>query len=352
MSGPASSPEAGATVRSEGLAARGRPHSVEAQARYAAGRVALAPLVVRSGLGQATLAGSVPVLADAGEWDLRGEVAALDLAPVLALAGLEGEGPASGTLRVEGPRDAPRARTDLDARVVLDEAGRATGEAIAVTLAASSEGDRVEVERLTAEVAGGRIEGSGRFDAATRALGAKATATGLAWARLPLLPESLRRLGGTLAADGRARGHDRGAHPARRTRRWATRPSTARRCPRSPSTRARTATARARGAGPADAAFLKGAGQLEGDWPVRLEIDVAGLPAQALLDAVTARRQPDATLEARERSSSTSRCATPGDSATPGRASPRAAACGASSGAPSPSGSRAPPRRRTSPACA
>ena len=84
---------------------------------------------------------------------------------------------------------------------MLDGEGGKAGEPIALTLAASSEGDRVEVERLTAEVAGGRIEGSGRFDAATRALGAKATATGLAWARLPLLPESLRRLGGTLAAE-------------------------------------------------------------------------------------------------------------------------------------------------------
>ena len=109
----------------------------------------------------------------------------------------------------------------------------------------------MEVERLTAETAGGRVEGSGRFDAATRALEAKASATGLAWARLPLLPASLRRLGGTLAADVSLGGTTSAPVRARRTRRWATRPSTARRCPRSPSTRARTAGGSSSGAGPA-----------------------------------------------------------------------------------------------------
>ncbi len=198
-----------------------------------------------------TLAGSVPVLADAGEWDLRGEVEALELAPALALAGIEGGGPVTGTLRVEGPREAPRARADLDARVVLDEGAGKAGEPIAVALAASSEGGRVVVERLAAEVAGGRVEGSGRFDAATRALEAKATATGLDWARLPLLPAAAAPPRRHAGRRGLARGHDRGARPARRTRRWARRPSTARRCPRSPSTRARTGDGSSSRGGPA-----------------------------------------------------------------------------------------------------
>ena len=297
VAGAASSLEHGGTLRSEGLAVHGRLHSVEAQARYAAGRLELAPLVVRSGLGQATLAGSVPVLADAGEWDLRGEIESLDLAPLLALAGIEGDGPASGTLRIGGPRDAPRARTDLDARFVLAEEGRTSGEPVAVTLAASSDGGRVEVERLTAEIAGGRIEGSGRYDAGTRAIEAKARASGLAWARLPLLPPSLRRLGSTLGADvslgGTTEAPSGEAHATlgEATLDGAPLPVLA-------------FDARADGkkieiggrAG--EAAFLKGTGQLESDWPARLEIDVARLPAQALLDAVTAGRLPDATLEA------------------------------------------------------
>ncbi len=244
-----------------------------------------------------TLAGSVPVLADAGEWDLRGEVEALELAPALALAGIAGGGPVTGTLRVEGPREAPRARADLDARVALDEGAGKAGEPIAVALAASSEGGRVAVERLAAEVAGGRVEGSGRFDAATRALEAKAAATGLDWARLPLLPESLRRLGGTLAAEVSLGGTTEApSGEAHATLGDAT-------LDRAPlpalAFDARTDGRRLELEGRSgDAAFLKGAGEIQGDWPVRLEIDVARLPAQALLDALTAGRLPDATIEA------------------------------------------------------
>jgi outer membrane protein assembly factor BamA/autotransporter translocation and assembly factor TamB len=297
ISGSVSSPEPSATVRSEDLAARGRPHSVEAQARYAAGRLELEPLTVRSGLGQATLAGSVPVFADAGEWDLRGEVESLDLAPALALAGLEGACPATGTLRIEGPRDAPRARAALEGRVVLDGDGGAAGEPIAITLAASSEGESVAVERLTAETASGRVEGSGRFDAATRAIEAKASATGLDWARLPRLPEALRRLGGTLSAEVSLGGTTSApAGQAHATLGEATLDG-------SPLP-ALTLDARADGrrielAGRAgDAAFLKGAGDLDGDWPVRFEIDAGALPAQALLDAFPAAREYEATLAA------------------------------------------------------
>ena len=296
LSGPVSSLEHRGTLRTEDLAVHGRPHSLEAQARYAASRLELAPLVIRSGLGQATLAGSVPVLADAGEWDLRGEVESLDLAPVLALVGLDGDGPATGTLRVEGPRDAPRGRMALDARVVLDEAGGAAGEPIAVALAASSDGGRVEVERVTAETASGRIEGSGRYDAETHGLEAKARASGLAWARLPLLPASLRRLGGTLAADvslsGTTEAPSGEAHATLGEAILDGSPLPAL------AFDARADGKRLEIGGRAgEAAFLKGAGELEGDWPARLEIDVAGLPAQALLEAVTAGRLPDATLE-------------------------------------------------------
>ena len=298
LAGPVSSPEHEGTLRADDLAVHGHPHSLEARGRYAAGRLGLAPLLVRSGFGQATLTGSVPVLADAGEWDLRGEIEALDLAPALALAGLEGEGPATGTLRIEGPRDAPRGRVALDARVVLDEVGGTAGEPIAVALGASSDGGHVEVDRLTAETAGGRIEGSGRFDVETHVLEARAHAEGLAWARLPLLPASARRLGGTLAADlsfgGTTEAPSGEAHATlgEATLDGARLPALA-----------FDAHADGRrleiGGRAGERPFLKGTGELEGDWPARLEIDVAGLPSQALLDAVAARRLPDATLDAR-----------------------------------------------------
>ena len=298
IAGDASSPEASARLRGDDLAARGHPHSLDAQARYAAGRVELSPLLLRSGRGQATIAGSVPVLADAGEWDLGGEIEALDLAPVFALAGLEGDGPASGTLRVEGPRDAPRGRVALDASVLLDEPDGRAAEPVAVSLAAASEGSRVDVERFTAETAGGQVEGSGRYDRETGSIEAKARATGLAWARLPLLPPSLRRLGGTLAADltlgGTTSAPTGEAHATLET---ATLDGAA-----LPGL-AFDASADGRqlkvGGRAGDASFLKGTGELQGDWPARFEVDTAALPAQALFDALTARKQPGATLEVR-----------------------------------------------------
>jgi outer membrane protein assembly factor BamA len=296
VAGTASRPEHVATVRSEDLAARGRPHSLEARVRYAAGRLEVAPLVVRSGLGQATVEGSLPVRAGAGEWDLHAEIDSLDLAPALALAGLEGDGPATGTLRVEGPRKAPRARAALDARLVLGRDGGG-GEPVAVTLAASTDGSRVEVARLTAETAGGRLEVSGRFDPETRALDAKASATGLAWARLPLLPAPLRRLGGTLAAEASLGGKTLApTGELRATLAEATLDGS----PLPPlGLDARADGRRIELVGHAgDARVLAGGGLLEGDWPVRLEIDSAALPAQAILQAFPAARDREATIAA------------------------------------------------------
>ncbi len=298
VSGDASSPEASASVRGDDLAARGHAHALEAQVRYAAGRVELQPLLLRSGQGRATVAGSVPILTSAGEWDLRGEIEALDLAPAFALAGVEGEGPASGTLRVEGPRDAPRARAAVDARIALAEGGGRAAEPVAVSLAAASEGSRVDVERFTAETAGGQVEGSGRYDRETSSIEGKARATGLAWARLPLLPPSLRRLGGMLTADvtlgGTTSAPTGEAHATLDTATLdgATLPALA--FDASADGRELTVGGRA-----GDASFLKGTGELQGDWPARFEIDTAALPAQALFDALTARRQPGATVEAR-----------------------------------------------------
>ena len=295
LAGPASSPETSAPpCGARASPAHGRPHSLEAQARYAArparARAADGPLrpgdrrrsPARSRSSRTPASGTCG--ARSRRWTSRRS---------LALAGIEGDGPATGTLRVEGPRDAPRGRADLDARVVLAEDGETAGEPMAVALAASSDGGRVRGGAPHRR--DGRRPARGLGPATTRRRARsrrRRSASGLAWARLPLLPESLRRLGGTLAADVVARGHDRsalgrGARDARRAR-----PSTARRCPRSPSTRARTADGSRSAAAPARPSFLKGAGDARGRLARRLEIDVAALPAQALLDAVTAGRLP------------------------------------------------------------
>src|SRR4029453_19455087 len=104
IKGATSAPEATARLRSEELALRGNPLGLEAEALYQGGRLSVAPFVLRRGRGQAALTGKVP-LSPTDEWDLAGEVDSLDVAPALELAGLEGNGPATGTLAVGGPRD-------------------------------------------------------------------------------------------------------------------------------------------------------------------------------------------------------------------------------------------------------
>ncbi|HKZ30843.1 MAG TPA: hypothetical protein VJ648_00645, partial [Vicinamibacteria bacterium] len=101
LTGPLSDPRASARVRAKDLAARGRALGLDAEVRYEPGRLSVAPLVLRSGSGQATLVGGIPLTA-AGEWDLAGEIDTLELEPALALFGLEGRGPAAGTMRVTG----------------------------------------------------------------------------------------------------------------------------------------------------------------------------------------------------------------------------------------------------------
>ena len=60
--------------------------ALDAEARYASGRVTVEPLTLRSGDGQAVLKGALPLTAAGGAWDVSGDVRALDLGPVLAAA--------------------------------------------------------------------------------------------------------------------------------------------------------------------------------------------------------------------------------------------------------------------------
>ena len=91
--------------------------ALDAEARYAGGRVTVEPLTLRSGDGQAVLQGASRSTAAGGAWDLRGDVRALDLGPLLAAVGVEGRGPLNGQLRRRGsvhealgPRRPRRAR--------------------------------------------------------------------------------------------------------------------------------------------------------------------------------------------------------------------------------------------------
>ena len=201
-----------------------------------------------------------------------------------------------------GPRSQPTARADLDARLTLAGAS----EPIAISLSGSSTGTLLTVERLEAVLAGGRVRAKGSLDSRSRAIEASATAEGLRLARLPMLPGSLRGLDGTLAADLALTGSDG------RAGRRAARGSLAQASFGESPLPGLTLTARADGqrldvvgaspdpARPGDeSVFLRGGGPLQGDWPLRLQVDTAALPLQRVLDAIPAARQQAASLAAR-----------------------------------------------------
>ena len=239
-----SAPQLAAHARGDGLAVRGHPlRSRAGGCAIRTGRLAVAPLVLRSGTGQATLTGKLP-LAPADEWDLTGE-------PRRARprAGAGGRRPRR---RRPGDRHAARRRARATSRTAASRSAR-TAISHARTAPrresrtrscsrsrAGASGRASRLERLEAQLAGGRVSGTARYDAAPGAIAASLEAAGLAWERLPLVPAPARPLAGTLA--GRLALDGRTSAPVgeldARPRRAAPRRRAARR--RSRSARART----------------------------------------------------------------------------------------------------------------
>jgi len=303
ITGSLAEPAASARVSGVGLSVGGDPLSLEAEARYEPGRLSLAPLVLRSGKGAATVTGGVPLRA-AGSWDLEVALDGLDAAPLLGLVDVEGSGPVSGTVRVTGARDEPESRAELRATLALGpaEPGAEAGEGAApssveIALVAKSRATALEVERLHAELAGGRVEASGRYDLGSSGLEASARAEGLEWRRLPLLPAPARRLRGTLAGELRASG--RADAPEGELRLSLADPRLDEAALPALSLEARADGRALEVSGTAGAPLLRGRAPLEGDWPLALAIDVAALPLAALVEAWPAAREARAKLEAK-----------------------------------------------------
>ena len=298
VAGRSTAPEVSARVSGD-LAVRDDTVALEAQALYREGRLAVAPLVLRSGRGQATLHGTVP-LGPADAWDLAGDVDALDVAPGLALAGVDGSGPATGTVQVSGPRDEPRVRASLRAEARLRRPASADGVAgveddVVLQLDGQSVGRRVELERVEAQLAGGRVSGTARYDAASGQLAANLEASDLAWERLPLLPEPARRIAGTLA--GKLALAGRTSAPEGELDLTLAEPQLdgAPLPPLAVTTRADGRELRM--ALTSDAVeVVTGRGPLEGDWPLRLVVDAKALPYAALVGAFPAVKQAGAEL--------------------------------------------------------
>ena len=311
---------------------RGHPFSLELELRYAAPALAVAPLVLRSGNGQATLTGKLP-LAPADAWDLTGSLDALDLAPALAVAGLDGDGPATGSLRVTGPRDEPHGRFSLRADGHLarsDGAAPGVEDAVVLEVEGGSVGPRLE-----ARAARGAARGRSRFRnrslrrCARARVAASLEAAGLAWERLPLVPAPARRLTGTLA--GRLSLDGRTSAPVGELALGLAEPRLdgAPLLPLALSARSdgkRAAALRHVGRG---RARCRATGQLEGDWPLRLVVDAKALPYAALVDATPALKQAggevagSGTPDGRAAAARTRRSC-----ATPAAISPSRAACG------------------------
>jgi outer membrane protein insertion porin family len=295
LSGSAADPRAAATLHGEGIAAAGAPVGVEGELRYGKGALSLAPLVVRSGAGAATLTGTVP-LAGGGEWDVGGAIEALDLAPLHKALGLPGESAATGAVRLTGRRDVPAARLSLQATVRLPRTTEPAADEVRMVLEAGSLGRRVGLERLDADVAGGRISVRGSYDAESAAIQAAVKVRDVAWERLPLVPPAARRLTGTLAGEAALSGTAAAPAGTLRLALGNAALDGAAIPPLSLDARADGRELRVEAA--AERVFLQGRAPLRGDWPLQVEVDAARLPLQALAEAWPPAREARATLAA------------------------------------------------------
>ena len=284
LAGSVAAPRSAATVRSEGLAISGEPLGLSGALRYDAGRLSLAPLALGSGAGHATLTGGVPFVAS-GEWDVAGAIEALETRPLQRLLGIPGHGAAMGTLRVTGRRDDPQGRVALRGTVELPRPEEpATADGVAVDLEAESSGRRVQVSRLAVDLAGGRVSGQARYDGSSGAFETKLEVERVAWDRVPLLAAPARRLHGTVAGRVALAGTtDAPSGDVQLTLAEGTIDGVA----LPPLSLGAQADGRAlKIEGAAGEVFLRGQGSLDGDWPLRLDVDTAHLPLQALADAL------------------------------------------------------------------
>jgi len=284
VTGSVSHPRGTATLRSDGLAAHGEPLALAASLSFDASHLSMDPLVLRSGSGQATFTGSVPLAAKSA-WDVAGAIEAFDTRPLQRSLGLPGSGAASGTLRVTGPRDGPKGALSARVNATLPRPDDvATEDAVVIDVDAAIEPGRIQVERLDADLAGGRVSGRGRFDTSSRELTASLEATGLAWNRWPLLPPGARRLSGMVAGRLTVSGHmdapagDLQLALADAALGGAALPLV--------SVSAHSDGRELRIESAAPDVFLRGRGPLAGERPLELELDASRLPLQPLIDGL------------------------------------------------------------------
>jgi outer membrane protein assembly factor BamA len=304
IGGPPGNPFATLQLHGEGIGTAAAAHAgtgaLTGNGRLAGGRLALESLVVRSsGGGRASWTGGLPLTAAGGDWELLGEIQALELAPLLASLGFAGHGPLDGRVRVAGPRSEPTAHADLEARLTL----AAGSPPIEASFSGTSSGTLLVLERLEAAVGGGRVQAGGSFDRRSRALTARVRAEGVRLAQLPApLPASLRALDGTLGADltlgGTTDAPTGELHGSLTKASYGESPLAG-----------LTLTARADGrdvdlvgasSDPAfpgyESVFLRGGGPLQGEIPLRLKLDAAALPLQRVLEAIPVARRQAASL--------------------------------------------------------
>ncbi|HXY40497.1 MAG TPA: translocation/assembly module TamB domain-containing protein, partial [Vicinamibacteria bacterium] len=309
IGGTAQDPVATLRLAGSGIAtaatAKQETVSIEGSARYARGRLQVEPLVVRSSSGgQATFNGGVPVTAKGGSFDVDAVVEALDLRPMLAIAGLDGSGPLNGRVHVSGPAGEPSARAEMGARVTL--AG--SQQEVEVKLAGTGDARRLAVQRLDVTLAGGSLSGTGSYELRTRNVQAQASAQGLHVAQLPMLPPSAKGLDGVFAGSLTVSGTAEA--PAGELRGTLAQASDQGQplpelelAGHSDGRQVQlTASSATDPANPQTASvFLRGSGSLEGKASLRIEIDAAALPLQAMLDALPAAREEHATVQAQGR---------------------------------------------------
>ena len=299
LSGSLAAPVVTARLGGQLVSARGHLVDPDGELSLASGQLSLSPVVLRSGSGEATFVGRVPLRArDA--WDLEGDLRALDTGALLATLGLDGSGPLSGRVSISGPPAHPRFSTDLDARLTFSERGAPAAEPVLAHLSARAHGQQVEVERLAAELAGGRVSANGSLDRSTGEVEGWLAAQGLQVGRLPLLPPALAGLDGVLGIELRLSGTRESpageGHATLADGRLGDAALPALELSASADGRRLELTGRA-----GEEVVLRGAAALEGNWPARVEVEAGKLPLQALLDASPEARGAGGRLAAQGR---------------------------------------------------
>ncbi|MFI5006247.1 MAG: translocation/assembly module TamB domain-containing protein [Solirubrobacterales bacterium] len=276
----------GEAVRVEGVA-----FALEAEVEGNGRGLRVAPLSLEGPHGRLRATGTIPLVADE-LWDLAVEAERFDLGSTARRFELPVRGLLTGNARIAGPFRDP----DGDADVLLAELAAGEGQAPIgeLRLHLTKRLRRVELASIEGMLLGGPVSGSGAFDLGSRAIEGKLRGDALRLGAWPGRPEALRSLEGNLAfvldASGTPTAPLGSGHATLGglTFEGSPMPSVALDIV-SDGTVLRLTTTEPAG-------LLTGECRIGGDWPVRLDLDLAAFPSAPVLAVLPRARDNGAAL--------------------------------------------------------